>query len=167
MSCTWVFDATGCSAITKVLPNPVPPQCGQSRGGLFVSKSSTTYSTHLLQDKGNGTIYSFDAVVEHHLGDGGNAYFGFDTITLGLPGSNLPLIKSQFNASQVTPIYWLGFLGLSPWPTNFTSFLDHQPSLLSTLAENGTIPSRSWAYTAGAFYKDPPAYVCRSVARAG
>ena len=156
MTCTWVIDPQGCTIISSVLPHPIPRQCAQSRGGLFFSNASTTYSTQSLQNSPNGTIYSFDAVVEAYLHDLGTAYFGFDTLSLGLPGSGLPTVKDQVIASLVIPNFWLGFVGLSPWSTNFSSFLNPQTSMLSTLYETKVISSLSWAYTAGAWYKNPP-----------
>ena len=94
----------------------------------------------------------------------GNAYYGFDTLTLGLPGSELPSLDNQIIAGFATNNYWLGFLGLSPVSFNFssqddsTSMRDPQPSLLSNLKNHTLIPSLSWAYTAGAPYLDNPVF---------
>lgn len=55
-----------------------------------------------------------------------------------------------------TNYFWLGTLGLSPYPFNFTDLDDPQPSLPRTLQNQSLIPSLSWAYTAGAQYKIPP-----------
>ena len=49
--------------------------------------------------------------------------------------------------------YWLGIFGLNPRPTNFTTFADPQTSFVQALADNKTIPSVSWAYTAGNQYR--------------
>lgn len=94
--------------------------------------------------------------MEGYLGLTGNAYYGFDTINLGLTGSGLPTVQGQVIAGFGTNDFWLGNLGLSPYPFNFTDLDDPQPSLLSTLQNQSLIPSLSWAYTAGAQYKSPP-----------
>jgi hypothetical protein len=94
----------------------------------------------------------------------GNAYYGFDTLTLGLPGADLPSLDNQIIAGIATNNYWLGYLGLSPIPFNFssqndaTSMRDPQPSFLSSLKNQSLIPSLSWGYTAGASYRDDPTF---------
>jgi hypothetical protein len=47
-----------------------------------------------------------------------------------------------------------GIFGLNPQPVNFTSLGNFSsPSFLTTLKDEGTIPSLSWSYTAGAKYR--------------
>ncbi|KAK3633787.1 hypothetical protein LTR22_019971 [Elasticomyces elasticus] len=86
----------------------------------------------------------------------GNAYYGFESINLGLPGSGLPTLQSQVIAGFASNAFWLGSLGLSPVPFNFTDLDEPQPSMMGTLKNQSLIPSTSWAYTAGAYYKSPP-----------
>jgi len=95
-------------------------------------------------------------LVESGLGLFGNGYYGFDTINPGLPGSGLPTVQNQVIAGIGTNDFWLGSLGLSPYPFNFSDFSEPQPSLLSTFFNQSLIPSLSWSYTAGAYYKSPP-----------
>lgn len=95
---------------------------------------------------------------EQSLGYSGNAYYGFDNITLGLAGSGLPTLSDQLVAGIVTPDFWVGSLGLSPLPFNFTTLNEPFPSLLGTLRKEEQIPSTSWAYTAGAHYQVPPVF---------
>lgn len=75
-----------------------------------------------------------------------------------MEGGGLPSVPHQVIAGLNTTNYWLGSLGLSPFAFNFTSIADPLPSLLSTLRDEGHIPSISWAYTAGAYYHDPPSF---------
>jgi hypothetical protein len=76
----------------------------------------------------------------------------------------LPSLDNQIIAGIATNNYWLGFLGLSPIPFNFssqddaTSMRDPQPSFLSNLKNQSLIPSLSWGYTAGASYRDDPTF---------
>lgn len=50
-------------------------------------------------------------------------------------------------------IYWLGAFGLRPDPANFTTQNDPQPSFMSQLVNNNSIPSLSYGYTAGNQYR--------------
>ncbi|KAK5112054.1 hypothetical protein LTR85_011635 [Meristemomyces frigidus] len=90
------------------------------------------------------------------LGLSGNAYYGFDTISLGLVGSGLPTLQNQLIAGIASNSFWLGSLGLSPYTFNLTNLDNPLPSLMGTLRNQSIIPSMSWAYTAGAYYRDPP-----------
>jgi hypothetical protein len=56
-------------------------------------------------------------------------------------------------AGIATKDFYLGRLGLSPRTFNFTDFMHPQPSLLGTLVAEKLIPSATWGYTAGAFYR--------------
>lgn len=133
--------------------NPTLVNCGNERGYLFHRNASTSWSTQRLA---NGGLYSLTTFEEGYLGLTGNAYYGFDTINLGLPGSGLPTLYNQVVAGFGTDDFWLGSLGLSPIPFNFTNLDDPQPSMLATLHNQSLIPSLSWAYTAGAHYQEPP-----------
>lgn len=54
---------------------------------------------------------------------------------------------------SLTQVY-SGIFGLNPQPVNFTSLGNlSSPSFLTTLKDEGTIPSLSWSYTAGAKYR--------------
>jgi hypothetical protein len=44
-------------------------------------------------------------------------------------------------------------LGLNPWPTNFTTLNDPQPSFITLLRNQNYIPSLSYSYTVGAPYR--------------
>lgn len=52
-----------------------------------------------------------------------------------------------------TTDYWLGFLGLGMGVTNFTG--TSESPFLSIAADNKSfIPSRSYGYTSGAYYRE-------------
>lgn len=145
----WVVIDEGCT-----VANPTLPNCANERGYLFHRNLSTSWSTRRLD---SGGLYSLTTFEESYLGLNGNAYYGFDTVNLGLPGSGLPTLHDQVVAGYGTNDFWLGSLGLSPIPFNLTNLDDPQPSMLSTLYNQSLIPSLSWSYTAGAHYQDPPA----------
>lgn len=147
----WVVLSQGCSA-----PGD-PGNCAYLRGFEFTPNQSSTWS---IEGLGNEGLYSLVVYEESLLGYSGNAYYGYDSITLGWPGqgTGLPSITHQVVAGIATPDFYLGSLGLSPIPMNFSSLNDPQPSMLSTLRNKSVIPSSSWGYTAGAFYQQPPVF---------
>ena len=150
----WVVRPEGCT-----LANPNLTNCEDSRGLAFNPNKSTSWSTERLEIDG---LFGLTTYYESFLNLTGNAYYGFDTLTLGLPGADLPSLDNQIIAGIATNNYWTGFLGLSPIPFNFssqddaTSMRDLQPSFLSSLKNQSLIPSLSWGYTAGASYRKDP-----------
>ncbi|KAK4628573.1 uncharacterized protein CLAFUR5_04614 [Fulvia fulva] len=140
----WVVLPEGCSQANPSLPEA---DCDEARGGLFERNSSTTWTTSRLATSrlANGGLYELDTYEESKLGLNGNAYYGFDTVSLR---NGLPLLSGHLVAGFATNDFWLGSLGLSPHPINFTTLNEPFPSLLGRL----------WAYTAGAVYKEPPVF---------
>ena len=57
-----------------------------------------------------------------------------------------------------TKDFYIGSLGMSPYPVNFTNFSSPSPSMLTTLRNDNIIPSLSYGYTAGASYLPIPRY---------
>jgi hypothetical protein len=125
---------------------------------LFQSNHSGTWSTQGIQNGIDGAIFSLNTFEEGNLGLLGNASYGFDTVNLGLPGSGLPTLEKQVIAGYWTNAFYLGSLGLSPVPFNFTDLNNPLPSMLESLYNQSLVPSRSWAYTAGAHYQEPPVF---------
>ena len=152
----WVVRPEGCT-----LANPNITSCEDSRGLTFNPNKSTSWNTERLDNNG---LFQLTTYYEGFLNLTGNAYYGFDTLTLGVPGAELPSLDNQIIAGIATNDYWLGYLGLSPIPFNFssqddaTSMRDPQPSFLSSLKNQSLIPSLSWGYTAGASYQQDPTF---------
>ncbi|KAJ5306853.1 hypothetical protein N7508_005868 [Penicillium antarcticum] len=90
--------------------------------------------------------------LEANLGYYQRADFALDSLSIGLTG---PTLKNQTVAGIATPDpFYLGIFGLNPQPVNFTSLGNFSsPSYFTTLKDQGTIPSLSWSYTAGAKYR--------------
>lgn len=130
------------------------------RGGLFNSNVSTSWSTQGLTNGENGAIYSLTAVEEELLlnltGQGG--FYGYDDVRLGLEGQSVPVLKHQLIAAIGTNEFFIGSLGLSPWPTNLTDLNSRRPSVLGSLRNRSLIPSTSWGYTQGAYFSTPPVF---------
>ena len=116
--------------------------CEDNRGGLFQINKSSTW-----KDEG---IFSF-GLLENNLGIDANGQFGLEKLALGLQGG--ATLDSQVVAGVASYDFYLGFLGLSPQPSNFTNFTNPNPSVFTTLRSQGLIPSLSWSYTAGASYR--------------
>ena len=58
-------------------------------------------------------------------------------------------------AGFATKDFYVGNLGLTSRPVNFTDFNNPQKSILGTLQNKSKIFSSTWAYTAGAPYRQP------------
>lgn len=126
---TWVVGNGGCDGTTE---------CRTKRGGVFQSNESSTWA-----DQG-----PFVLGLDPQLGFSGNGIYGFDNISL----SNDISVPSQVVGVINSTDYWLGFFGLGVEPTNFTSA--DKPTFLDNMVETmSLIPSHSYGYTAGAYYR--------------
>lgn len=125
------------------------PACSQSRGGLFNLTASSTWN-----DRG---LYGID--IEENLQDYQDLAgdLGFDTLGLGAGGSSGVRLDDQVLAAIATKDLYLGFLGVDPQPTNFSTnfslFDNSTPSFLSSFKTSNNIPSLSYGYTSGAKYR--------------
>ncbi|KAK4570151.1 hypothetical protein LTR86_002231 [Recurvomyces mirabilis] len=135
--------------------NPGLGDCASARGGTFVRNQSFSWSTQRLPSNGLLQLNTFE---EGGLGLSGSAYYGFDTVTLGIAGQNLPTLATQLVAGIATDNYFLGSLGLSPISFNITNLNSPLPSILGQLRNQSLVPSLSWAYSAGASYRSPANY---------
>ncbi|KAL8782810.1 MAG: hypothetical protein Q9213_005089 [Squamulea squamosa] len=127
-----------------------PINCAQTRGGLFNPNKSTTWTPN-TSSTGNTSTYTLE--LETNLGYSGTAQYGFDSVALGWQGSGGPILDRQIVGGIATKDFYHGIFGLSPRPTNFTTFENPTASYLSNLKNRSLIPSLSWAYTAGNQYR--------------
>ncbi|KAL8693775.1 MAG: hypothetical protein Q9218_001471 [Villophora microphyllina] len=138
---TWVVSSGGCISGD-------PSGCSDFRGGLFSPNSSTSWSH----------VADFELGVENNLrnysGNHDNGNYGFDTLALGYLGSGGPTVKQSVIAGIETKDFYLGNIGLSSQPINFTTIDNPAPSLLSQLKSSNQIPSLSYGYSAGAPYRE-------------
>ncbi|KAF2229803.1 acid protease, partial [Viridothelium virens] len=129
-----------------------PPDCLQSRTVFNPNESSTWHQIG---------IYHLGLSQESFLGydpDTDNAKDANETFTLGLPGSGLPTVNNSIVEGIATKDFYMGLIGLNPQAINLSSIADPQPSLLQSLRDSGSIPSLSWAYTAGSVNLGSAAY---------
>ena len=149
-----VLPSTSGNAIWPVLTEGCTPQdpldCGERRGSIFKPNESTTWTQIGL--------YELVIPEEDALDYSGNSSFGIDNVKFGFPKDDLPSVTHQVVEGIATKDFYLGVVGLSPNAINITSYNDPNASLLTNLKDQDKIPSRSWAYTAGAAYRQPMAY---------
>ncbi|CZT24802.1 uncharacterized protein RCC_10530 [Ramularia collo-cygni] len=117
--------------------------CSNDRGFLFLPNESLTWVPNSI----------FQLGIEINLGLDTSARSGFDTITLGWQGSGGPTVQHSTVFSLEAQNFWIGIFGLNPAPSNFTTFVDPQPSFMQQLVNNNTIPSLTYGYTAGNQYR--------------
>ena len=135
---TFVVSPLGC-------PATEPANCTQTRGGTFDKSKSKSWKS----------IGNYTLGLEQNLGYNETATYGFDALALGLSDAiGSSTLQSQVIADIETNDYYMGIFGLGHQPYNFTNFQDPQPSFLTTMRNKNLIPSLSWAYTAGAKYRE-------------
>jgi hypothetical protein len=129
---TWVIGPGGCDG-TSI--------CQQKRGGLFYKGQSTTWNTL-------GSGY-YELNFDTQLGDTGYALYGLDNVDL----SDQITVPSQIVAILNSTEFWLGSLGLGIQSSRFEGTMNHLTFLSSLVETEGLIPSHSYGYTAGAYYR--------------
>ncbi|KAL9130634.1 MAG: hypothetical protein Q9217_001248 [Psora testacea] len=124
-----------------------PPTCPQSRGGLINVNASSTW-----QDQG---IFALGVQLNlpDYINNYDNGNYGLESLGLGLPGSGGVILDNQVVAALATKDFYLGNLGVTSRPTNFTGFNDPKTSFLSSLQQQGHIPSLTFGYSAGNQYR--------------
>lgn len=124
--------------------------CPSARGGLFNNISSKSWS------ETEPTIYLFQ---DPSL----RALLGNDTLTLGVAGITGPSLTNQviFGIADDRK-YYLGMLGLNPVSTSLSKGAKGQPSFITSLRNQDIIPSLSFGYTAGAYYRESPERDCQN-----
>lgn len=120
------------------------PKCANNRGNLFNKTISTTWEDHGIFELGAERNLNF---TEFDNGDYGN-----DTLALGYTGSGGLSLNRQVVAGIATKRFYLGYLGLTPRPVNFSE-TESSSSYLSNLKAQSKIPSLSFGYSAGAYYR--------------
>ena len=126
-----------------------PSNCASLRGGEFFLNPSSTWEINTA----NLTTNIYPLVVDAALGYNGKAELGFDTVSLGWLGAGGPTLKNQTVGGFAVKDFYLGLFGLTPRPSNFSTFNDPIPSYMQNLVTQSLIPSTTWAYTAGNQYR--------------
>lgn len=142
-----LLPATSGSSPWVVLPKGCPEDLSDcaSRGFSFDYNQSSTWS---LQG-----FYRLPLTTQNLSVNQPTSTIGYDTITLGLQGSGLRTLAHQVIVGFWTKNYFIGSLGLNITAANLTNLIKPQPSMLQNLRDESKIPSLSWSYTAGAYYR--------------
>ena len=131
--------------------------CTAKRGGTFSPGRSPTFEW-VKGSNSSDSAFHLGFWPESFLGgdysmDDPNevGFFGTDDAVIGWQGG--PALDKQMVVVYTASFPWLGQLGLSPYPGNET-LVERYTSILGTLvSRTNDQTTRSWAYTAGAFYK--------------
>jgi len=127
--------------------------CSELRGvNVWASKLSDGFHPQ------NSTSWHELGVYSIGMGEGfginGNGIFGNDTAGLGTSGVIDPVnLENQPTMAYTTSDIWIGLLGLSPYTMNISE-TERRHSFLYQLKETGHIPSLSFGYQAGAYYRE-------------
>ena len=131
--------------VPQACNSSLPATCPANRGNLFNKNQSSTWKDDGL----------FSLSLEQNLGSKATGNFGWENVQLGLPGSQASNItlQGQLVAGIVSMDYYLANWGIRPHYTNLTTMNNQYPSMIQNLKNQSKIPSKSWAYTAGAFHR--------------
>ena len=140
---TWVVSPQGCQPDEP--GTSISSSCNQSRGCLFDQTQSKSW-----QALGNYT-----SGLEHNLDYDETGSYGLDTIALGFDNSTGgPKLDSKVISAFADESFYIGLFGLGHQGTNVSNFTEPLPSFLTAMHNESLIPSLSWAYTAGASYRE-------------
>ncbi|KAJ4335125.1 hypothetical protein N0V95_008992 [Ascochyta clinopodiicola] len=132
-----------------------PYNCAELRG-VFDTNGLSGFQFNVSETWQD--IGIFGAELEKNLGYDANVSYGHDNVGLMMQNSGGPTLTDQVVGSLKNMPFFVGFFGLSPNPSNFSKFNDPQRSYLATLKDEQHIPSLSYGYSAGAYYKSPKAF---------
>lgn len=136
----WVIDEV------RACDENSPANCSATRGGTFLPSASTTWS-----DQGGWSLGE-EIALGVSPGDGGD--YGFDTVGLNVAGAAALILDHQVVVASIAPAsdFYLGYLGVAPRTPSFNT--STQTSLLQSLKNQNHIPSLSYGYSAGAYYRE-------------
>lgn len=129
-------------------PTSDPSNCTVARGGTYDASKSKNWVEK--------SIYQLGA--EANLGynqNSDNGEYGFDTLGVAVQGGGNVSLARQLIAGIATKDFFLGNLGLADRSLNFANSAS-ETGFFSQLRSQNLIPSLSYGYTAGAFYRKCP-----------
>ena len=137
---SWVVAPGGCDESDAA-------NCTKTRGGVYDYSRSSSWNEKALYGLGDEANLGYS-------GDEYNGTYGYDDLEIQGKGANVSINHQVISAIE-TKAFFVGNLGLSPYPINFTvgTTVDSSPSLLASLKNENLIPSLSYGYTAGASYR--------------
>ncbi|KAF3914930.1 hypothetical protein ABW20_dc0108502 [Dactylellina cionopaga] len=143
----WTVSPVGCDSATWSQSNNriQPASCTNIRGGVFDTSKSSTWS-NVTSALGFSEQRFFD------MGLNVTVNYGTDTVRIG-NGDSL-VLKDHLMANYADPSQFMtGLVGLSVANITFDQKTNYK-ALITTLYDQKKIPSQSWGYTAGAYYRE-------------
>jgi hypothetical protein len=134
-------DADSCAQADCAFSRGAEFYQGRTNNGFQTNQSSTWHEIGIYQ-----------VAAREELGYNASGLYGLDTLGLMIANSGGPTLLNQTIGGVVNPRLWVGRLGMDVKPSNFSDFENPQRSLITTLKEEGHIPSLTYGYTAGAYY---------------
>ncbi|KAI5364499.1 Putative aspartic peptidase A1 family, aspartic peptidase domain superfamily [Septoria linicola] len=157
-SSVWAVHTQGCQFPTDPSLVADPEDCVDLRGGLF-SPSNNSFEEISRNDPNNPYFQLLFSDAEASLGYNGTAILGKDDFCFGSnPCTDATTLKDQVVATYADEFPYIGQLGISAWANHVRYANDTDVSPLASMKADGKIPSLFYGYTAGARYKDPPAF---------
>ncbi|KAF1965293.1 acid protease [Bimuria novae-zelandiae CBS 107.79] len=141
--------AEGCEKMRNA-----PSNCGDLRGSyVFQGTESDGFQVNETQSWHQIGIYEMG--IRPEIGFDASALYGLDNVGLQVANSGGPTLGNMVVAGVAQPTVFVGQFGLSPKPSNFSGLNSPQKSFMQKLRDDNHIPSVSYGYTAGAYYKIP------------
>jgi hypothetical protein len=132
-----------------------PENCGDLRGAeAFNGESSNGFQANESSTWSTLGIYSLD--LEARLNYSGNGLYGYDSLRLGTFQSQGPTLTQELVTGVADKDYFLGHIGLSILNSSFSSSSDPVTPFLVNMKTSQQIPSISYGFTAGAYYRKSP-----------
>lgn len=151
---SWTFLPGGCEGL--------PPDCPERRGAItvygdqnvgFQGNESSTFTPYGNFGPGNESI--FGTGLEYGASFRPTGSYFSDVIALQANNSaELVNTSTLFTGTDSSHVFWMGQIGLGVGLVDFDGA--KRPSMIDALATASQIPSRSWAYSAGAQYRQCP-----------
>ncbi|KAF2024468.1 acid protease [Setomelanomma holmii] len=146
-----------CVPLAGACKDGSPANCPSLRGvEMYQGKANNGFQAQESSTWHEIGIYQVEARPELRYNASG--LYGLDSLGLMIANSGGPTLQKQVIAGVVNPRFWVGRLGMDVKPSNFSEFENPQRSLIQTLKDENYIPSLSYSYTAGAYYKKPNAF---------
>jgi hypothetical protein len=170
---TWLPNLQGCNVNKSESPSTPSDQtkCAEQRGvGLYNGQQSGGFDGALSLSYNKSDIEYLDLGADLQptevfgLSYNKTGLSGFDYLTMETMDNGRPTLQSSNGTTIFGYATWDYFLatvglGFGEWKSHLTT-LTPIPSFMKSIADNFTIPSRSWGYTAGARYCKHQAIKC-------
>lgn len=142
--CTGTYTGCPCQGPDFNAPGSAPSSAGiinaAAASGFQANQSSTWLD-----------LGTHDASMANLLNVSSDGQYGVDTVGLGVDESG-PTVDKDVVVGVLAEPFYIGAFGLKP--SDSTGMINGTPSFMTQLKQLNSIPSLSYGYTAGAFYRE-------------